>query len=70
VHLRRSRYYRKKAGRTEGRDGEGFVADGPAIVDVVMAADEIPNLLHVDFGTLEHFALPKIKEAVHAVTGA
>jgi pyruvate dehydrogenase (quinone) len=35
-----------------------------------VAADEIPNLPHVDVETIGHFALAKIKEAVLAVTGA
>jgi pyruvate dehydrogenase (quinone) len=35
-----------------------------------MAADEIPNLPHVDLETIGHFALAKINEAVLAVTGA
>jgi pyruvate dehydrogenase (quinone) len=47
-----------------------FAADGPAIVDAVVAADEIPNLPHVDLDTVGHFAVAKIKEAVLAVTGA
>jgi pyruvate dehydrogenase (quinone) len=35
-----------------------------------VAADEIPNLPHVDLETVGHFAVAKIKEAVLAVTGA
>jgi pyruvate dehydrogenase (quinone) len=50
--------------------GEAFAADGPAIVDAIVAADEIPNVPHVDPDTIGHFALAKIKEAVLAVTGA
>jgi hypothetical protein len=38
--------------------------------NAVVAADEIPNLPHVDVETIGHFALAKIKEAVLAVTGA
>jgi pyruvate dehydrogenase (quinone) len=49
---------------------EAFAVDGPAIVDAVVAADEIPNLPHVDLETVGHFALARIKEAVLAVTGA
>jgi len=44
--------------------------DGPAIVDVVVAADEMPNLPHVDLKTVGHYAVAKIKEAVLSVTGA
>ena len=47
----------------------GSAVDGPAIVDAVVAADEMPNMPHVDFGQIGHFAIAKIKEAVLAVTG-
>jgi pyruvate dehydrogenase (quinone) len=49
--------------------GEAFAVDGPAIVDAVVAADEMPNVPHIDLDTVGHFALAKIKEAVLAVTG-
>jgi pyruvate dehydrogenase (quinone) len=49
--------------------GEALSADGPAIVDAVIAADELPNLPHLDFEMLGHFAQAKVKEAVLAVTG-
>jgi thiamine pyrophosphate-dependent acetolactate synthase large subunit-like protein len=48
---------------------EAFAVDGPAIVDAVVVADEIPNLPHVELETIGHFAVAKIKEAVLAVTG-
>ena len=48
---------------------EAFASDGPAIVDAVVVADEMPNLPHVDLEQAGHFALAKIKEAVLAVTG-
>jgi pyruvate dehydrogenase (quinone) len=44
--------------------------DGPAIVDCVVAADEMPNFPHLELEKLGHFALAKIKEAVLAVTGS
>jgi pyruvate dehydrogenase (quinone) len=44
-------------------------ADGPAIVDCVVAADEMPNLPHVELETVGHYAVAKIKEALLAVTG-
>lgn len=47
-----------------------FEAEGPAIVDAVVAADELPNVPHLTFDKIEHFALAKIKEAILAVTGA
>jgi hypothetical protein len=48
---------------------EAFAVEGPAIVDAVTVADEMPNLPHVDLEQVGHFALAKIKEAVLAVTG-
>jgi pyruvate dehydrogenase (quinone) len=50
--------------------GEALAIDGPAIVDAVVAADEMPNLPHVDLGQIGHFAMAKIKEALIAVTGS
>jgi pyruvate dehydrogenase (quinone) len=49
---------------------EAFAVEGPAIVDAVVVADEMPNLPHVELDKIGNFALAKIKEAVLAVTGA
>jgi len=68
--MRRSRLYASKPGELRAAIGEALAVDGPAIVDAIVAADEIPNLPHVDLETIGHFALAKIKEAVLAVTGA
>jgi pyruvate dehydrogenase (quinone) len=48
---------------------QAFDVDGPAIVDAVVAADEMPNMPHVELEQIGHFAVAKIKEAVLAVTG-
>ena len=48
--------------------GEAFKVDGPAIIDCVVAADETPNLPHVNLEMVGHYAMAKIKEAVLAVT--
>jgi pyruvate dehydrogenase (quinone) len=48
---------------------EAFAIDGPAIVDAVVVANEMPNMPHVEFEQIGHFAVAKIKEAVLAVTG-
>jgi pyruvate dehydrogenase (quinone) len=50
--------------------GAAFEVDGPAIVDAVVVADELPNVPHIALDKIEHFALAKIKEAILAVTGA
>jgi pyruvate dehydrogenase (quinone) len=43
--------------------------DGPAIVDAVVASDEMPNMPHIELEQAGHYAMAKIKEAVLAVTG-
>src|SRR5277367_4319056 len=47
---------------------EALACDGPAIVDVVVASDEWPNVPHVDLAQVGQVALAKIREAVLAVT--
>ena len=59
-----------KPGELHAELNEAFRIDGPAIVDVVVAADEMPNLPHVSLETVGHYAVAKIKEAVLAVTGS
>jgi pyruvate dehydrogenase (quinone) len=44
-------------------------ANGPAIVDCVVSADELPNLPHIDLERVENFAKAKIKETILAFTG-
>jgi pyruvate dehydrogenase (quinone) len=46
-----------------------FASNGPAIVDAVIASNELPNLPHIDVGTVGHVALAKVKEAMLALTG-
>jgi pyruvate dehydrogenase (quinone) len=48
---------------------EAFAVDGPAIVDCVVAGDEMPNLPHIEANMIGNYAVAKIKEAVLAVTG-
>jgi len=48
---------------------EALACDGPAIVDAVVAANELPNLPHIELGEITRFAQVKIREAVLAVTG-
>jgi pyruvate dehydrogenase (quinone) len=44
-------------------------ADGPAIVDCVVPADELPNLPHIDLEKIANVAEAKVKERILAVTG-
>jgi pyruvate dehydrogenase (quinone) len=48
---------------------EALVVDGPAIVDCVVAADEMPNIPHLELEQIGNYAIAKIKEAVQAVCG-
>ncbi len=52
-----------------GAIAEAFAADGPAIVDCVVAANELPNIPHIELDLAAHYAIAKVKEAVIAVTG-
>ena len=48
---------------------DALAVDGPAIVDAMVVANELPNLPHLDLELLGQVARAKIKEAVLAVTG-
>jgi pyruvate dehydrogenase (quinone) len=58
-----------KPGNLHDAIREALNADGPAIIDCVVAADELPNLPHIELGRVENFAKAKVKEAILAVTG-
>jgi pyruvate dehydrogenase (quinone) len=59
----------EKPGELREAIDQAFKAQGPAIVDCVVAADELPNLPHIDLERAENFAKAKVKEAILAVTG-
>jgi pyruvate dehydrogenase (quinone) len=44
-------------------------ADGPAIIDCVVAANELLNVPHLELETIGNYAKAKIKETILAVTG-
>src|ERR1700719_3583130 len=48
---------------------DALAVNGPAIVDAVVAANELPTLPHLDLELLGQVARAKIKEAVLAITG-
>jgi pyruvate dehydrogenase (quinone) len=58
-----------KPDQLHARISEALKIDGPAIIDAVVAADELPNLPHIDLDKVEHYAVAKIREALLAVTG-
>jgi pyruvate dehydrogenase (quinone) len=59
----------EKPGELVAAIDEALKIDGPAIVDCVVAADELPNFPHLDLDKIGNYAIAKIKEAVLAVTG-
>jgi pyruvate dehydrogenase (quinone) len=59
----------RQPGELQAAIGDAFAVDGPAIVDAVVVADELPNMPHIELEQARHFATAKIKEAVLAVTG-
>jgi pyruvate dehydrogenase (quinone) len=59
----------RKPGELKGAIAGAFAFDGPAIVDAVVAADELPNMPHLDLGVVGQIALAKVKEAVWSLTG-
>jgi pyruvate dehydrogenase (quinone) len=48
---------------------EALAVDGPAIIDAVVVANELPNMPHIELEVVGQYALAKIKEAVLAITG-
>jgi pyruvate dehydrogenase (quinone) len=59
----------QKPGELRDAVSRALNADGPAIVDCVIAADELPNLPHIDLERVENFAKAKVKETILEVTG-
>jgi len=68
--LRRPWFQGREAQRAESCDQEAFKIDGPAIIDAVAVANELPNLPHIALETVGRYAMAKLKEAVLAVTGS
>ncbi len=58
-----------KPGELHAEINEALKVDGPAIIDCVVAADEMPNLPHVELETVGHYAVAKMREVLLAVTG-
>jgi pyruvate dehydrogenase (quinone) len=58
-----------KPGELRDAIDKALKSEGPAIVDCVVPADELPNVPHLDLETLGNVAKAKVKETVLAVTG-
>lgn len=48
---------------------EALSCEGPAIVDCLVASDEMPNIPHLEFEQARGYAIAKIREAIAAVVG-
>lgn len=48
---------------------EALSCEGPAIVDCLVASDEMPNIPHLEFEQVRGYAMAKIREAIAAVVG-
>jgi thiamine pyrophosphate-dependent acetolactate synthase large subunit-like protein len=59
----------EKPGELHDAIRKALNANGPAIVDCVVSADELPNLPHIELERVENFAKAKIKETILAFTG-
>jgi pyruvate dehydrogenase (quinone) len=59
-----------KPGELQAEINEALKIEGPAIVDCVVPADEMPNFPHLELDKIGNYAIAKIKEAVLAVTGS
>jgi len=59
----------EKPGELREAINQALKAEGPAIVDCVVPADELPNVPHIDLEKMANYAEAKIKEAILAVTG-
>ena len=59
----------EKPDELRGAIDQALKAEGPALVDCVVPADELPNFPHIDLDKVENYAEAKVKEAILAVTG-
>jgi pyruvate dehydrogenase (quinone) len=59
----------EKPGELRDAISAGLTADGPVIIDCVVAADELPNAPHLELSTVSNVAKAKVKEAILSVTG-
>jgi pyruvate dehydrogenase (quinone) len=59
----------EKPGELREAISQALKADGPAIIDCVVGADELPNIPHLELKIVDNFARAKIKEAILEVTG-
>jgi pyruvate dehydrogenase (quinone) len=62
-------FHAEKPGELRDAIDHALKAEGPAIVDCVVPADELPNVPHIELEKIENVAKAKVKEMILAVTG-
>lgn len=60
----------KKPDELKAAISAALATDGPTIVDVTIAANELPNVPHLELKTIENVAWAKIKSAINSVMGS
>jgi pyruvate dehydrogenase (quinone) len=55
-----------KPGELQAEINEALSVDGPAVVDCVVAADEMPNFPHLELDKVGNYSIAKVKEALLA----
>jgi pyruvate dehydrogenase (quinone) len=58
-----------RPGELKSAISEAFAYEGPAIVDAVVPADELPNVPHLTLDQVGHVALARVREAIISVVG-
>jgi pyruvate dehydrogenase (quinone) len=59
----------EKPGELREAIDQALKAEGPAIIDCVVPADELPNVPHIDLEVIGNVAKAKVKEMILKVTG-
>jgi len=59
----------KKPNELKAAIAEAFAIEGPAIIDAIVPANELPNLPHLELDTVRQVAVAKVKEALLMLTG-
>jgi len=58
----------RKPGELKEALSAAFAIEGPTIIDAVVAANELPNLPHLELDLVGHVAVAKVKEALLTLT--
>jgi pyruvate dehydrogenase (quinone) len=58
----------RKPGELKEALNAALAIEGPTIIDAVVAANELPNLPHLELDLVGHVAVAKVKEALLTLT--